>query len=122
MAEDPSKAHLIADFRGVPLDDTFSARASGKAMGSIIETCFARYGIGKESPQETVLRNWRQIIGPHFCDRCAPEKIDASAKLVIRVENPILRRELHFMEDRIMTALRSLPGCTHIRGIVFRAG
>lgn len=113
---------LIADFYGFQEEKSSMRDRGAKSVASILEACVEKYQIGKETPQEKILANWPSIIGKSYANRCAPEKVDHSGILVIRVGNSILRRELHFMEDRIMTAIRSLDGCDHIRGITFKAG
>lgn len=93
-----------------------------KPFDSLIEVCLEKYKIGQETTEETIMRNWPRIIGERHANRCAPLRIDQSQALHIGVHNPILRRELQFHEDRIMTALRSIEGCAHLTGVVFRAG
>jgi len=68
------------------------------------------------------MRNWPRIVGERHAARCAPLRVDGSKRLHIGITNPVLRRELQFHEDRIMTALRSIEGCQEITGIVLRAG
>lgn len=93
-----------------------------RPMGSLVEVCFKRYAIGEKTPEQVIMENWPRIVGENFASRCAPERIDARKNLIIKVSNPTLRRELQFIEDRMMTKLRSLESCGHIRGIVLRAG
>lgn len=93
-----------------------------KPFDSLIEVCLEKYKIGQDTTEEIVMRHWPRIIGERNAHRCAPLRIDAQARLHIGVHNAILRRELQFHEDRIMTLLRSIEGCDHITGIVLRAG
>jgi len=114
--------NIIADFRGLPRDDSRSIDRGAKSLGSAVEVCFDRYKIDQETPHEIILSHWSRIVGPRFAQRCQPERIDRSGMLLINVNNSILRRELQFMEDRILTALRSIKGCENINGIVLKAG
>ena len=114
--------NLIARFRDIPRTNSMMIDRGAKPLESLIEVCLERHHIGRETAEECVLSHWKQIVGERLAHRCSPQRIDAHQNLIIAVSNPILRRELQFHEDRIMTALRSIEGCTHIRGIVLRAG
>lgn len=118
----PEVESLIASFRAVPLQDALLRDAGAKPFGSIIESCVERYHIGRSTPQERILENWVRIVGPEYAARCRPERIDPSGALVVQVANATLRRELIFMEDRILTALGSIEGCERIRRVVLKAG
>lgn len=112
----------IAAFRNVPGPGRFLRDRGTKGLDSVIESLIERYHLDRETPEETILANWNSIIGPTFAKRCCPERITASGSLVIAVPNATLRRELMFMEDRILTAVGSLPGCSHIRSVVLKSG
>jgi len=114
--------NLIASFRQLPEHDSEMIERHTKGLDSIVEVLLERHAIGRDTPEELILNNWAAIVGPTYAKRCAPERIGADGKLVIRVANPILRREMMFHEDRIMTALRSIEGCEHIKGVVLKAG
>lgn len=114
--------NLIANFREVPRKRSRMVDRGAKPLDSIIEVCLERHHIGKETPEECLLSHWTQIVGERLAGRCSPLRIDARQVLIIAVSNPSLRRELQFHEDRIMTAIRSIEGCAHIRGVYFRAG
>ncbi|MFP4282980.1 MAG: DUF721 domain-containing protein [Opitutales bacterium] len=113
---------LIADLRGIPVRRSRAIDRGAKPLDSIVEVCLERYHIGRETPEERILRHWPQIVGERWAGRCTPLRIDPRQRLHIGVANASLRRELQFHEDRVMTALRSLEGCDHLRGVIFRAG
>lgn len=113
---------LIASLRGIEEPESRMKDRGTKGIDSLVETCIERYKIGRETPEEIIIRNWRTIVGEQFAHLCAPERIDTSGILLIKAPSAVARRELVFREDRIMTALRSLPGCAHIGGIALRAG
>jgi len=113
---------LIADLRSIPHERSRARDRGTKPLDSLIEVCLERHKIGRETTEETIMRHWERIIGKTFAHRCAPVRIDARRRLIIGVSNPSLRRELQFHEDRIMTALRSIEGCDHLRGVILRAG
>lgn len=113
---------LIADLRSIPHHRSRARDRGTKPLDSLIEVCLERHHIGRETTEETIMRNWKRIIGERFAARCAPVRIDARRRLIIGVPNASLRRELQFHEDRIMTALRSIEGCKDLRGVILRAG
>lgn len=117
-----SVENLIANLRGVPETKSRIRDRGTKPLDSLVEVCLERYKIGQETAEEIIMRNWAQIVGERHAPRCAPLRVDQNHRLHIGVNNPVLRRELQFHEDRIMTALRTLEGCQHINGIVLRAG
>ncbi len=118
----PYIQRLISAFRGLEEPSSRSIDRGAKGIDSLVELCVERYQLGKETPEEIIARNWHHIVGERFAGQCAPEKIDASRTLIIRVPGSAARRELAFSEDRIMTAIRSLDGCGRIQGISLRAG
>ena len=113
---------LISSMRGLP-EETTNVRDKGtKGFSSVLEACIKKFHIGQRTPEETIIANWATIVGKSFASRCRPERIDPSGTLLIQVSNPTLKRELIFMEDRILTALGSMEGCQHIRRIALKAG
>lgn len=118
----PSVENLIANLRGLPESRSRSRDRGTKPLDSVIEVCLERYKIGQETTEEVIMRNWGRIVGERHAARCAPLRVDQKQRLHIGIHNPVLRRELQFHEDRIMTVIRSIDGCEHITGIVLRAG
>ena len=96
--------------------------AGAIGLDSLIETCIEKHSIGQSTAEEEILDNWERIVGKTFASRSRPEKITASGYLIIQVPNPTLRREMIFMEGRILTALGSLPKCQHVSRIIFKGG
>lgn len=117
-----SVENLIANLRGLPESHSRAWDRGTKPLDSVLEVCIERYKIGQETTEEIIMRNWPRIVGERHAQRCAPLRVDAGHRLHIGIHNPVLRRELQFHEDRIMTAIRSIEGCQHISGVVLRAG
>jgi hypothetical protein len=111
----------IKDFRGLPRDPLHDRSGAPKNMGSIIEACLERFAIGQQTAEDILLENWERIIGKDFAMRCRPRRIDGTT-LIIEVPNPTVRREMLFIEDRILTAVASLPKCNSIRRVILTAG
>lgn len=97
-------------------------RRPATSLASLVEVCINRYKIGQDTPEECIMRNWRRIVGDRFAARCAPERIDSSGTLLIKVSSPVLKRELQFTEARILTVIGSIEGCENITGIAFKHG
>ncbi len=114
--------NAIADFRGLPRPSAHDWDAGAKDMGSLVEVLIDRYRIGEDRPEQAIMAQWREIVGESNANRCAPERIDSQDRLVVVVANPILRRELHFARRIMLSKLKSIKGCEHIRDIEFRAG
>lgn len=112
---------MIRQLRSLPVDPAESWDSGPRQLDSLLETCIERYHLGRNTPEETILENWSRIVGRTNADRCRPERIDRAGTLIIQVANATLRRELMFMEDRILTALGSLPECGHIHRIHLKA-
>ena len=112
---------LVSNFRGLPESTHWFRDKGTKAFSSALETCIEQYHIGRSTPEELILENWERIVGQTFAKRCRPERIDGNT-LLIQVPNATLRRELMFMESRILTALGSLDGCQHVNRIALKSG
>lgn len=113
---------LIASFRQLPEEDLPFRDSGAASFGSLLEAIVEKYHIGRNTPEEAVQENWERIVGAAFARRCRPERIDPSGALIVQVPNSTVRRELIFMEDRILTALGSLEGCSHINRVVLKSG
>ena len=112
---------LISSLRDLPQNPSSFKDRGTKPLDSLLEACIERYHIGRNTPEEAVMKHWERIVGGPFAKRCQPERIQAGA-LIIQVANATLRRELMFMESRILTALGSIPECQHIHRIVLKSG
>jgi hypothetical protein len=113
---------LISSLRSLPEDHSSARDLGTKQLGSVLEACVEKYHIGRSTPEETILENWENIVGRSFAQRCRPERIDPSGALIVQAGNATVRRELIFMQDRILTALSSLPGCHHIVRVILKSG
>ena len=118
----PRDERLIASFRGFPNDNGAFRDRGSKPLGSLLEACIEKYKIGKNTPEETILENWPRIVGAAFAGRCHPERIDRSGALIVQVPNAIVRRELMFSENKMLTVIASLPDCHIITRIVLKSG
>lgn len=112
---------LIADLRNLPGPEGNAQERSPKGFGDLVEWVVERHEIGKHTLEERILAEWPQIVGPAFAKRCQPVRIDPSGTLLLEAGNATVRRELIFMEDRILTALGSLEGGDRIHRVALLA-
>jgi len=91
-------------------------------LGSLIEVLVEKHHLEEESIQDVIRDQWERIVGRELASQASPEKIDPSGRLIVRTANPVVRRELQFREEGMMTTLRSIPKCQHIEGVRLIAG
>lgn len=113
--------NLIANLRGLPEDTSPPQYKHATGLDSLISVLEEKHAIHRETPERIIMRHWRAIVAED-ADRCCPEKLDPAGRLVIRVANPVVRRELAFREREIVDRIRALDGCQGVRALVFLAG
>ncbi|MDR1434922.1 MAG: DUF721 domain-containing protein [Puniceicoccales bacterium] len=112
--------NLIADFRGLPRDDSPAVLRKERQIGNVfqeilkkyVKTCDAK--IGGE-----IFDQWPRIVGPMFCSISRPHKILANGALIVKVENSVIRQELSFQSDEILQQIRRICPESPIHRIVF---
>ncbi len=113
---------LIADLRNVPDERTTALIRDIIPLDNAVEVIFERYKIGRASVEDTIMSQWRDIVGEQTAHRCRPHKIVDGKRLVIITANATLRQELDFRKKDILRKVRALPQCENVRDIVVRAG
>lgn len=108
--------NLIAEFRGLPTDDSHSIDRGVKRMDSLVTVLTKQYKLHQVRPEEMVVRHWSDIMGEH-ANRSQPVKIVRGYQLVISIPNPVVKREVIFQRRSILKRLRDLPGLSNIRDI-----
>lgn len=111
--------NMVASLRGLPTDRRRSRNRPLQGMDTMMDLLIAKYKIGAPSIEETIMRNWREIITPALASRCMPEKIDRDT-LILRAANPVLRQEILFKQREILARLQKIDGCKDIRQLRFR--
>lgn len=122
MKFSPQAEILIADLRNVPFEPSPAKISDIVPLDNIVEVIFERYKIGRVSVEDTIMAQWRDIVGEQTAHRCRPHKILDGKRLIIITNNAVLRQELEFRKSDVLRKLRALPQCDNIRDIVFRAG
>lgn len=113
---------LIASLRGVPS----VKRSPGMdqptlPIDALMNKILEENNIGKSQLVETIMKNWRTIIGDKFAARCVANKILKQTKLVVNVENATVRNELEFDKRNVLKRLQLTHGCEHFSEIIFRS-
>ena len=115
-------SNLIANLRGVPESNKYQLLRKTKSIKYSIDNILKKYNIGSQSVEDTLMSQWRSIVGEQTAHRCRPHKILPDNRLIIITSNAILRQELEFKKCTILKKIQSLPDCKHIKGIVFSNG
>lgn len=114
--------NLIANFRGLPENWSYSKPRPAVKMDSLVEVLSERYQIQNRKPEEVIMNSWKEIMGPDNAFRCMPKKISKNGVMVIKVANPSLQQVLRFQQQQLLKKIQSLPGCDFIKEIHFVAG
>lgn len=112
--------NLIANLRGLPEDRKRSKIRAIMPLGNLVDKVVARYQINQPRLEDTIMANWKSIVGEKTAHRCSPLKIVQQKRLVVFTANAIVRSELKFNQRAILKKINALPKCHHIREIVFQ--
>jgi len=113
---------LIADMRKVPGESSSAHIRDVIPLDNVVEVILQKYRIGRASVEDTIMAQWRDIVGEQTAHRCRPHKIVEGRRLVIITNNAVLRQELEFRKRDILRKVRALPQCESVREIAFRTG
>lgn len=113
---------LIADLRDVPFQKSAAKVGDIIPLDNLVEVIFEKYKIGRASVEDTIMAQWREIVGEQTAHRCRPHKIVDGRRLIIITNNAVLRQELAFRKSDILRKLRTLPQCENVRDLVVRTG
>lgn len=108
---------LIAQFRGLPEYGLIPRGRPVCGLADLIGKLEETYRIGQPGIEETLMADWRNIVGENLAHRCRPGKIVKQSKLVILAVNPVIRQELNFQRSALLRKIRKLPGCDGIREV-----
>ena len=114
--------NLIAAFRGIPESTSRSTLRKEHNISDLIEKALKKYKIAENKEENTIMKNWRDIIGSQNAHRCRPHMITAQGELVIVILNPTLRSELQMQKRSILNRIQTLAPELQINDIAFRVG
>jgi len=109
--------NLIANLRGLPEDHGRSRSRDIKNVDSVVEVILERYKIGQPTPEEIIVKHWKEIVGEETAHRCRPMKLVNGKQLIIYASNSVIKQELLFAERQILKRIRALPECGAIRDV-----
>lgn len=111
---------LVSNLRNLP--EELEYRPYLKKTHSVdqaIQVFLNQYGVGKKTIYQTIMENWREVIGSDLAHRCKPYKIINNHDFVLGVANSVVKQELQFNKLGILSRIRRLPGCQHIQNLIF---
>ncbi|MDR0590632.1 MAG: DUF721 domain-containing protein [Puniceicoccales bacterium] len=112
--------NLIADFRGLPRDDSLSKSRDERSIAQLFHEILKKYAI-KSSVEiaEAVLENWPRIAGNTLCKLCTPQGITAAGTLTVKVQNSVVRQELFLQKKEILQRIHEICPQSGIGDVVF---
>ncbi len=115
------ESRLLARFRGLAGKTSPGSLSRTKPVSDPIRKIVRRWNLGELStPQQTIIQNWKKIVGLERAALCQPLRIVDGSRLIMVVGNPTLRQELEFDKRKILRRIRALPSCENIRHLQIR--
>lgn len=114
---------LIGDLRGVPYQvPRRQVKRATKPMAGLVEDLLHKHQIGRNSPEQTIRDQWREIVGAANAHYSHAAQIDPRGRLVVLAGHSVVRNELFLHRKAIVERICKLPGCNHVRELMVRAG
>ena len=113
--------NLIADFRGLPTDDSRSRKRQPAELAAMIDELLVKYRISHDSIEHSIREKWRELVGVANATYSHPLAVERNL-LVVLVSHAVVRNELFMHRDSILAKIRKLPGCAEIKGLNLRSG
>ena len=89
-----------------------------KRFKDVIQKAIDRAGIKTALNQEKAVLLWGVVVGEVVSSVTKAERVD-SGSLVVKVESPVWRQELHMQKDDIINKINKKIGTKAIREIRF---
>lgn len=90
---------------------------NARDIGSLIGELMGKLGIATRVHEQRVLHEFERIMGPQFCKRATPVKIDHGV-LFLQVVNSAWRQELFFQKSMIRERINSALGEKLVKEII----
>lgn len=110
---------LIADFRGLPRNVSYSSTRPPIPIENLLVVLKEQYKLEEPSPERSLVENWADVFGK-LAGRCNPLRIKDDHILIISVTNQTLRSELQFQKRAILKRIRKLDYCEDIDELIIR--
>lgn len=127
MADQPHQfskiaEELVGEFRGVPFDEPKRAKKRPmQSLATVVEALLQQHQIGRESPEHTIRRQWKALVGEANASYSHPAMIERNM-LTVLASHAVVRNELFHHRSEIVARIRQLPGCGHVKALNLRAG
>ena len=113
---------LVGDLRGVPFDDPKrSKKRPTQDLAALIEDLLQKNQIGRSSPEQIIREHWVELVGSANASYSHPARIERN-QLVVLAAHAVVRNELFHHRAEIVTRIKKLPGCAHVKSLNLRAG
>lgn len=125
MSDEPKEfsrtiENLIADFRGLPEDDSRSRKRKATELGSLIDALLIKHRISHDSLEHSIRDKWPEIVGVANATYSHPLTVER-AQLIVLVSHAVVRNELFMHRMSILAKVKKLPGCEGIKGLSLRS-
>jgi hypothetical protein len=114
---------LIGDLRKLPFTEPRRMKKRPtKELAPLLQALLVKYHIGTNSPEHSLREQWPEIVGPAIAAYSHPVNIDPQGRLLILTAHSVARSELSTIRAGVLDKIRALPGCSHIKSLLLRAG
>jgi hypothetical protein len=112
--------NLIANFRGLPPDNSFSFLKEERSVDEILRIIFKKnIKTSRAKVGGDIIDHWPQIVGDSLGQFCMPHTISPDGTLIVKVQNSVIRQELFMRTDEILERLQRLCVGSEVCKIVF---
>lgn len=113
---------MIGDLRRLPFDEPRRQRKRAtKNLSSMVEDIMQKYQVGRDSPEQTIRDNWKELVGPANAAYSHPVSIERG-RLLVLVSHAVVRSEIFHHREAIAEKIQALKGCKDVRNLNIRAG
>jgi len=113
---------MIGDLRRLPFQEPRRQRKRAtKDLTTVVEELMEKFKVGRDSPENTIRENWRDLVGPANAAYSNPVSIERG-RLLVLVSHAVVRSEIFHHREAIAKKIQALPGCKGVRNLNIRAG
>ena len=113
---------LVGDLRGIAFDDPKrSKKRPTRPLAELIEDLLQKNQIGRSSPEQAIREHWVELVGSANASYSHPARIERN-QLIVLAAHAVVRNELFHHRAEIVTRIKKLPGCAHVKSLNLRAG
>ena len=113
--------NLIAEFRGLPTEQSHSFLKKPHVVGDAVCAILKRFDMHAVRPENIIQDNWADIIGIKLVKYCEPLKITLGDVLIVKCPSAVVRSELQILKGKILESLHKFAACKKISDVRFVA-